>query len=125
MEEKGLVVIVDDEVQIGKLLAEYLLRMDIVALAFSSANEALKYAEEAPVSLLITDIDMPGMNGFQLLEMIKQIKPCIKVILMTGYPDKQREIRAKNEGAVTVLSKPLATKEFLRVIEACLQDLQE
>lgn len=117
-----MVVIVDDEVQIGNLLAEYLLRMDIGALAFSKASEALEYVQKEQVSLVITDIDMPGINGFQLLRMLRQVKPQIQVILMTGYPDKERYSRAKSEGAVTVLVKPLATKEFLRVIEERLQE---
>ncbi len=85
-----------------------------------------KLAEEAP-DLLITDIRMPGMDGLQLLEKVKQLSPDTLVVVMTAYASVETAIQALKLGAYDYLSKPFRNEEILHLTQriAELKDIKQ
>lgn len=85
-----------------------------------------KLAEETP-DLLITDIRMPGMDGLQLLEKVKQLSPDTLVVVMTAYASVETAIQALKLGAYDYLSKPFRNEEILHLTQrvAELKDIKK
>ena len=75
--------------------------------------------EERP-SLIITDVRMPGINGFELLKQIKHISPQTPIIVMTAYTDLDTTVQAFHEGAFEYLPKPFDIDDALKLVaRAC------
>jgi CheY-like chemotaxis protein len=120
------VLVVDDELDV-KTLFEQRFRKEIrsgnIAFAFAhSGEDALKYLNEQhqEAILILSDINMPGMSGLQLLEQIKQKyhKPPPVVMMITAYGDDQNYNMAMKLGADDFLTKPVdftALKEKLKI----------
>lgn len=81
-------------------------------------EEALRYLEQNPdVQLVITDLNMPQMNGIQLLLNVKKKAPDKKVIVMSAYSDQENIETAKKAGACDFLVKPLNFQTFERKLK--------
>ena len=116
---QSVVLVVDDESGIRDFLSAFLQSKDFKVFTAGSADEALEiWPEIKPkVSLLITDIIMPGMNGKQLAERFLAEKPSLKVIFMSGYlPEEMEE---ESLGAL-FFRKPFHPRELLNVIRQAL-----
>jgi DNA-binding NtrC family response regulator len=115
---KGVILIVDDERSIRRVLREFLNSKGFVACAVSSAEEALKILNETGVDLVITNIRMPGMGGLELTRLIKN-KYDSEVIIMTGYHSYTFE-EAVRVGACDLLHKPAKLDDLLDSISCVL-----
>lgn len=108
-------VIVDDEEHIRNGLEKLILKKYpdwfIVGKA-SCFDEALALLKNSPVDLLITDIKMPGNDGLQLIEEIRQISPHLEVIIISGHDDFQYAKRAMHNKVSYYLLKPVNINEF-------------
>jgi CheY-like chemotaxis protein len=108
------ILIVDDESDV-ELLFKSKFRKQIkegkIELFFAfSGEEALSYLlnmEHPDVALILSDINMPGISGFELLEKIKAKFPQIRVMMITAYGDPENKAKAIELGADDLLSKPL------------------
>lgn len=117
------VMVVDDEQDV-KPLFEQRFRREIRArevefiFAFSAedALEILKQSNAADVMLILSDINMPGMTGLELLKMVKEQFPYLKVMMITAYGDVETRDRALGYGAADFLTKPLDFTELKRTI---------
>jgi DNA-binding response OmpR family regulator len=114
-----VILVVDDESGIREFLAAYLQSKDFKVFTAASAEEALQLWGEihSKVSLLITDIIMPGLNGKLLAEKLKAEKPSLQVIYMSGYLPE--EIAEETLGAI-FFRKPFHPHELLKAIRAAL-----
>ncbi|MCC5667951.1 response regulator [Nostoc sp. CHAB 5784] len=109
------IIVVDDEQDI-QLLFEQQFRKEIknnqIQLHFAfSAEEALQYLQRELnncISLILTDINMPGMSGLEMLKIIKTISPNLKVFMISAYNDESNYIIAKEYGADDYIIKPIA-----------------
>jgi two-component system, response regulator, stage 0 sporulation protein F len=108
------ILIVDDEPDIIELFRQRFrreARNGDYALHFAESGEgALEQLREGirpELILILSDINMPGMDGLQLLHEIKQAWPHLPVAMVTAYGDDERRQRAAKAGAVAFLSKPL------------------
>ncbi|ESY81138.1 Fis family transcriptional regulator [Mesorhizobium sp. LNHC220B00] len=109
-----LILIVDDEPDI-ELLFRQQFRRDLRAgrfdMAFAlSALHALRVieaAESASLILILSDINMPGMSGLELLPKAKALRPDVPVIMITAYGDAETKRKALENGAEALLTKPL------------------
>lgn len=72
-----------------------------------SALDLLQKHRDPPVLLLLSDINMPGMSGMELLERVKQDQPELPVIMITAYGDEGTEAEAKSRGADQLVPKPV------------------
>jgi DNA-binding NtrC family response regulator len=101
----GRILVVDDEESMCKYLSILLKKEGYEVITVNSGQEALRVFESTPLDLVMTDIQMPKMDGIQLLKGIKGIDPGIPVIIMTAYASEQSAIEAVNLGAFCYLQK--------------------
>ena len=106
------------------LLRDYLLSRGFVVLEASNGQQALYTALTARhlIHLLLTDIEMPGMNGFELANQMKMLKPRIKTIFMSAnLSDHEWKSRAAQEGS-HFLQKPFSLQELDSLIAKVLAE---
>jgi len=110
------VLLVDDEEEFVETLGERLeVRGFDVATALSGA-EALERIQEREIDLVVLDVQMPGLDGVEALRQIKQRKPLIEVIMLTGHATVQTAIDGMKLGAFDFLLKPAETEELVEKI---------
>src|SRR5665647_1077956 len=88
--------------------------------AVASGSEAINALENAEYDLVITDLMMPGVDGFKVLKFAKKLAPLTSVIILTGYGDTQSAIDALRLGADDFLRKPCEIEELVFRIRSCL-----
>lgn len=94
---------------------------DVEILAAKSGEEALALLSDRPVNLVITDINMPGMSGLDLLVEINNRFPGTGVIIMTAYPSNAYEDKAMMSGSLRFIEKPFDIKEVRAIVEEVLK----
>ena len=115
MSEK--VLIVDDEVDFLELMEERLVARGIEVSTSSSAEDALKRIEMDLFDAVILDLQMPGMNGMEALKRIKEQRPEIQVILLTGHGTIETAVLGMKLGAYDYMLKPADPVEIARKLE--------
>ena len=115
--EIGSIVIVDDEEMVLTSIRSFLaLETDYEVSSFTSANEALEFVANSNVDLVISDYLMPEMDGISFLAKVREAKPDIPRIILTGYADKENAIKAINDvGLFQYIEKPWDNDD-LRII---------
>ena len=111
------VLVIDDNKDLGENIAEILEDLGVDVHLATSAKQALACFDERIWSLVVTDVRMPGIDGLELLELIKQRSPGTPVLVMTGYADRDTVARAHHSGALAVVNKPLDLDAFLELVE--------
>ncbi len=109
-----LILVVDDEPDVEPLFRQQF-RRDIRASRFTmefaqsavDALEQIDHAEGVTLILVLSDINMPGMSGLELLPKIKMLRPDVPVIMITAYGDAETKRRALDNGAEALLTKPI------------------
>jgi CheY-like chemotaxis protein len=109
-----LILVIDDEADVEALFRQHF-RRDLRAGRFTmefaySASAALtriENAEEASLILILSDINMPGMSGLELLPRAKALRPDVPVIMITAYGDAETKRKVLENGAETLLTKPI------------------
>ncbi|BDG03202.1 sigma-54-dependent transcriptional regulator [Anaeromyxobacter oryzae] len=109
------VLVVDDKENMRKLLAKILADGYAVETAEDGAR-ALALVATRPYDVVVTDIKMPGADGFELLQAVKARAPETEVVLMTGYATVADAVRAMKEGAFDYLEKPFDPDAALAVV---------
>lgn len=112
------VVIVDDEEMVLTSLSSFLnLETDYEVKTFKSAEEALEFIKTNDVDLVMSDYLMPEMDGITFLAQVRDIKPQIPRIILTGYADKENAIKAINDGGLfQYIEKPWDNEDILIVL---------
>ena len=116
--------IIDDDQSMRWVLDKTLSNNGYQVSAFESGSVALASFKRTPASerpsLIITDVRMPGINGFELLKQIKHISPKTPIIVMTAYTDLDTTVQAFHEGAFEYLPKPFDIDDALELVaRAC------
>ncbi|MCP4293047.1 MAG: sigma-54-dependent Fis family transcriptional regulator [bacterium] len=114
------ILIVDDEESMCQYLSILLRKEGYQVSTVNSGAEALKFIGEQDVDLVMTDIQMPKMDGIQLLKGIKALNPTTTVIIMTAYASEQSAIDAVNLGAFSYLQKHCKNDEIRMVVRNAL-----
>ncbi|WP_457575603.1 response regulator [Desulfomarina sp.] len=118
------VLVVDDEEDMLWMLQRNLSKSmeNVEILAAKSGEEALAVLSDNPTDLVLTDINMPGMSGLELLIEINNRHPETGVIIMTAYPSNSYENEAMMSGSLRFIEKPFDIKELRSIIEEVLQE---
>jgi CheY-like chemotaxis protein len=116
------VMIVDDEPALVALAEETLAELGYEPVGFDSSIAALQAfrAEPKRFDLVLTDETMPDLTGTELAREIRQLRPEISIILMSGYSDAQLSERAQAAGVMEVLRKPLVRRDIAEPIARAL-----
>ena len=115
------ILIVDDDPLVPRTLRILLRKHGHEVEAAQSAQEAFDKLVEDPVDLVISDINMPGANGFDVLAHVKRECPATEVILVTGYGTIENAVRGMKEGAFDYVTKPVLDDEMVLVVERALE----
>jgi two-component system, LuxR family, response regulator FixJ len=111
-----VVAVVDDDHSVLQSL-EYLLESaDYTVRLFTSAAAFLNTDSLAQIDCLISDIDMPGMDGFELLRRVKAARAGLPTIVITGYPDRLGRLLASGGSKPRVFTKPFQGEELLAAV---------
>src|SRR5262245_38522520 len=115
------ILIVDDDKMIGDSLGEFLRLENYDVDAAGSAEAALVKMAGTPYSLVITDVNLPKSDGFELLRTIRDQYPEIVTIVITGYGTIESAVEAIKMGAYDYLTKPLSDDEIRLVVQRGLR----
>ena len=119
------VLIVDDEAGIAKLCERLLSRTGFQPVSFTAPREAMRYLETHLMDLLLVDIRMPEVDGFDLVSFAKTQQPDIAVLVMTGFGTVETAIRALRQGVDGLILKPFETgDELVQAVRQALEDNQ-
>jgi FixJ family two-component response regulator len=118
-----LIAIVDDDESVRVSVASLLRSLGYGVQAFASAEAFLEGAAAARSACLITDVQMPGINGMDLLRRVMAGAAALPVIMITAYPDEALRQRALSAGARGFLSKPFDEDTLIRCLDAALRYL--
>ena len=120
------VLVVDDQPDVLALLRRSLRELGCRILTTNSPTAALEMMRTNQVDVLISDIDMPGMSGLDLIARARVVAPHVVRILLTGHVTLDSALRAVNEGEVhRYLTKPWNDRELLDTLRDALQRLEE
>ncbi len=104
MSEK--VLLVDDEKDFLDIMSERMQARGMTVKTADSADKALAMLENESFDAIVMDFKMPGMDGIQALKNIKNQKPELQIILLTGYATVEKTVEAMKIGATDLLEKP-------------------
>ena len=122
--EEIKILLVDDEKQFVDTLAERLAMRGFSARVAYDGPQALKAVEE-PTDVIVLDLRMPGMDGFEVLRSVKKSNPQVQVIILTGHGGDAEEQTAYRMGAYNFLKKPMDIDELLKSIRMAYRDKVE
>ena len=115
------VLLVDDDAAVREALSQTLELAELDCIAAGSFVVAADHISARFDGVIISDIRMPGRDGFHLLTHVRGIDPDLPVILLTGEGDIPMAVKAMGEGAFDFLEKPCAAKDLLVVVERALK----
>jgi CheY-like chemotaxis protein len=121
-----LVLVVDDEPDVEALFRQQF-RRDLRAqrfamdFAISAADALARIASTIEPSLILSDINMPGMTGLEMLPKVKAMRPEVPVIMITAYGDPDTKRKAIENGASGLLTKPIDFSLLREEIDTRLQ----
>ena len=118
---KGHILIADDEALYRQLLSSRLGRAGYHLSEAADGEAALECARNGGVDLALVDIKMPGIDGIEVLERLKQLDPQVEVVILTGHGNVDTAIAAMKLGAFDYLSKPYKLTELDIVVERALE----
>ncbi|MBN3964452.1 sigma-54 dependent transcriptional regulator [Pseudomonas gregormendelii] len=110
------VLLVEDDRALREALADTLLLAGHDYVAVGSAEEALTAVTKDAFNLVLSDVNMPGMDGHQLLSLLRARQPQLPVLLMTAHGAVERAVDAMRQGAVDYLVKPFEPKALLDLL---------
>ncbi|RPJ74061.1 MAG: response regulator [Alphaproteobacteria bacterium] len=119
MIKKKKIVIVDDFTGVRSIVRETLEKKGYQVLEASNGDDALKFFDGTQVDLLITDFDMPDMNGAQLVAKIREMTRYMytPVIMLSGVRKERVDEEIKGLNVACFLQKPFEIKQFYTIIE--------
>src|SRR5215468_9795990 len=117
-----MISIVDDDLAVREMLVSLTRSLGYDALGFASAEEFLASADFGRFACAITDIHMPGMNGFELQKQLHQRNESFPVIMITARTEPDLERKAISSGAIGFLRKPFDVEMLVGCIEKALGD---
>jgi two-component system, cell cycle sensor histidine kinase and response regulator CckA len=112
------ILLVEDEAFVREVAWEVLSAAGYRVLSAKNAEEALEIEAAHKVRLLLTDVILPGANGFALAKRLKQENPGLKVLLVTGYAEQMSAIEAAEEEC---LAKPFSADALVRRVRQMLE----
>lgn len=126
MSSPHTILLVDDEPLVIATLGRALRRAGHRALTVTTPQEAMAILDEGGVDLIVSDVDMPGMSGLDLVARVRERHPHIVRFLLTGHQSFDAAIDAINHGEVhRYFTKPWSTQEILAAIDEMLARLDE
>ena len=119
---RGRILVIDDDLVFGRWAAQLLQtegRFD--ARHVTDAAAGLRQLEDGPWDLVLTDLEMPGMNGLELLERIGELEPDLPVAIITGHATVDRAVTAFRKSAAEFIQKPISATDVMIAVQGLVQ----
>lgn len=125
-DSKPKIVLVDDEEMVLTSLKSFLdLETEYEVVSFKDPREALEFIKNNDIDLVVSDYLMPEMDGISFLGEVRQVRPDVPRIILTGYADKENAIKAINEvGLFQYIEKPWDNDDLLIILRNGLERSQ-
>ncbi|MEQ3499809.1 sigma-54 dependent transcriptional regulator [Tenacibaculum sp. SSH1-16] len=123
--KKENILIVDDDVHILELLHRHLQSWNYHTYKAVSVKEAVTILRDTPIDLLITDLKMPEVDGFELVKFVSEHYPKLPKLIVTGYPSVQDSLEAIKSGVVAYLTKPFTKDELKTAMDDALKKAEK
>ena len=111
------ILVAEDDPSVREVIAEALGGSDRRVLQAKNGLEAVRWATSTHVDLLVLDLLMPEMDGVESFRRIHAVRPDLPVVIVTGYPESDRMLKALEIGPFTVLQKPLDIQKLRKVVD--------
>ena len=115
------VLVIDDDIKLGALLVQYLQQQGAVALHAASPEEGLRRVKSESPDVLVLDVMMPGMSGFDVLKALRSRGDAVPVLMLTARGDLADKVSGLELGADDYLPKPFEPRELLARLHAILR----
>jgi DNA-binding response OmpR family regulator len=115
------ILVVDDERFFREAIRDALTRAGFTCVLAESGAEALERAESDEVGVVVLDIQMPGMNGIEVLRRLRETRPQVRVIILSAHTDQAYVLDALRLGAADYLAKPLHEEELVLAVRRALE----
>ncbi len=116
-ESKGTILLIDDDVDLGHSIRDILIASSYEVNYQSGADEALDLIESENFDAVVTDFEMPYLDGMELITRAQKFKPQLPIIMMTAFNSTDRAIEATRRGAFDYLLKPVEIPDLLVAVE--------
>ena len=118
MEKKFRILVADDEAAVRGVLRDLILALGNEYIVYTAADsfEALHMLQSVPLELALIDINMPGLNGLELLKEAREKYPQVMMVIITGQPSYHTVLEALRLGAIDFLSKPISLAELRKIL---------
>src|SRR5215813_1676166 len=124
MEDHPTILLIEDERQLRENLQILLQSAGYQVTTAASGEEGIQQIREQPFDLVITDLVMPGVDGFQVMDYLRGHHPETVVVAMTGYVSTESAIQALRKGAYDYLSKPLDVDLMHSVVARAMEKVR-
>ncbi|WP_111309728.1 sigma-54-dependent transcriptional regulator [Confluentibacter sediminis] len=114
------ILIVDDDVHILELMQRHLQSWNYHTYKAISVKEAVTILRDTTIDLLITDLKMPEIDGFELIKFVSEHYPRLPKLVVTGYPSVQESLATIKSGVVDYLTKPFTKEELKHALDKSL-----
>ncbi len=115
------ILVVDDEPNYQLILSELLKDEGFEIYTADSGLTALPIIQHTDIDLVISDMKMPGMDGLELLNKIKEVNRSLPVILLTAYAEVEKAVEAIHSGAFTYLAKPFSNEQLIAAVNKAIE----
>ncbi|MFQ5797348.1 MAG: response regulator [Bacteroidota bacterium] len=116
------ILAVDDDPAMLRMIRELLGKEKFSVTTADGGREGMKRFNRTPFDLVLLDIDMPEVSGFEVLTHIRPRSPDVKVIMVTGLDDLKHGMRAMESGANGYITKPFNIQDFVDEVKRVLED---
>ncbi len=125
MEKKIRILIIDDEPELVFPLADRLEMRGFDVSASDNWAEALKFFDNKRFDIALLDVKLPGISGIELMKLVFQLQPGIKVIFMSGHGTDDEFVNCKKGGACDLLIKPIDINKLIEKINYIIEFCQK
>ncbi|MFW5910701.1 MAG: sigma-54-dependent transcriptional regulator, partial [Thiohalospira sp.] len=120
-QQRDTILIAEDDPNMRELVATVLEGVDAEVIQTTDAQQALDLLESRPISVVLTDLRMPRIDGLELLDFARRRDPHTQVVLITGYGTVESAVDALKAGAFDYIRKPFDNTELLHTVERALE----
>ena len=111
------VLVIDDDAHIRSSIGKFLIARGHTVIEAANGEKAVEVVKSQAVDIVITDVKMPGMDGFEVLRRVRSVASEIEVIVITGVKESENAFRALREGAFDFFSKPFKVEDLNAAIQ--------
>ncbi|MBC2715883.1 MAG: response regulator [Desulfobacteraceae bacterium] len=120
MKKRALVI--DDEQIVLDSIFKILTEEDFEVATTLNGAEGIRYAVNEPYDVILTDIRMPDIDGFQVIRDIRKSKASVPIVMITGYATVSSAVQAMKLGATNYIEKPFSPEELIRIVVSAMED---